>query len=251
MPDFDSAGVRIHYETFGQGRPIVLVHGFVANLRANWVATGWIDVLSPLRQVIALDCRGHGESDKPHDPAAYAAHEMTDDVVRLMDHLGVATADLMGYSMGAGTALRAAVRHPQRFTSVILGGIGDVQRRGGRRPGVGEALLADDPASITDPVAKAFRLFADGLKADRKALAGYQQSDRMPVERAELAAINVPVLVVNGSQDTLAGDAHEMVAAIPNARLVVLPGKDHMTAVADQEFKETVVAFLKQPAAVR
>ena len=207
MPEFASAGVRIHYEVFGEGKPIVLVHGFAANLRANWVATGWIDVLSPLRQVIALDCRGHGESDKPRDPAAYAAHGMTDDVVRLMDHLGIATADIFGYSMGAGIALRAIVRHPERFTSAVLGGIGFVQPRGGRRPGVAEALLA-------------------------------------PVGHAQLEAIRVPVLIVNGARDALAGSAREMASAIAGARLVELPGKDHLTAVADEQFKQTVLDFL-------
>jgi len=251
MPEFDSDGVRIHYEIFGEGRPLVLVHGFVASLRANWLATGWVDVLSPVRQVIALDCRGHGESEKPHDAEAYAAHAMTDDVVRLMDHLGVATADLFGYSMGAGIALRALVRYPERVTSVVLGGIGDVQRRGGRTPGVAEALLAADPARITDPVAKAFRLFADGLKSDLRALAALQQADRAPVERAQLAAIVVPVLIVNGAKDAIAGDAHEMAAVIPGARLVELAEKDHVTTVADEEFKQTVLAFLKQPARVR
>lgn len=251
MPEFDSGGVRIHYEVFGEGKPLVLVHGFVASLRANWLATGWIDLLSPLRQVIALDCRGHGESEKPHDADAYAAHAMTDDVVRLMDHLGVATADLFGYSMGAGIALRALVRYPERFTSVVLGGIGDVQRRGGRRPGVAEALLADDPASVTDPVAKAFRLFADGLKSDRRALAAYQQAERAPVERAQLEAIGVPVLIVNGAKDNVAGSAHEIVSAIPGARFVELPERDHVTALADEQFKQTVLAFLKEPARVR
>jgi pimeloyl-ACP methyl ester carboxylesterase len=251
MPEFDSAGVRIHYEVFGAGRPLVLVHGFVASLRANWVATGWTDVLSPVRQLIALDCRGHGESDRPHDPAAYAAHEMTDDVVRLMDHLGVATADIFGYSMGAGITLRALVRHPQRFTSAVLGGIGDVQRRGGRRPGVAEALLTDDPSSISDPVAKAFRLFAEGLKSDRQALAALQQAERPPLEDAQLAAIVAPVLIVNGANDTLAGSAHEMASAIPGARLVELPEKDHLTTVADAGFKQLVLDFLREPARVR
>jgi len=251
MPDFDSAGVRIHYEVFGAGRPLVLVHGFVASLRANWVATGWTETLSPVRQVIALDCRGHGESDKPHNPQAYAAHEMTDDVVRLMDHLGVGTADIFGYSMGAGISLRALVRHPQRFASAVLGGIGDVQRRGGWRPGVAEALLADDPSSISDPVAKAFRMFAEGLQADRRALAALQRAERAPVERAQLAAIAVPVLIVNGANDALAGSAHEMTSAIPGARLVELPEKDHLTAVADGGFKQTVLDFLNEPARVR
>jgi pimeloyl-ACP methyl ester carboxylesterase len=213
MPDFDSNGARIHYEVFGEGKPIVLVHGFGVSLRSNWVATGWIDVLSPLRQVIALDCRGHGESDRPLESTANAADEMTDDVVRLMDHLGVATADIFGYSMGAGIALRAVVRHAERFTSAVLGGFGFAQPRGAP-PDVAAALLA-------------------------------------PIDRAQLEAIPVPVLIVHGAKDALAPSAREIAALIPGARLIELAGKEHITAVADQQFKETVVAFLKEPAAVR
>jgi hypothetical protein len=97
---FDSDGVNIHYETQGEGKPIVLVHGFASSLQGNWVITRWVETLQPLRRVVALDCRGHGQSDKPHDPAAYGGENMAQDVLRLMDHLGIAEADLFGYSMG-------------------------------------------------------------------------------------------------------------------------------------------------------
>lgn len=247
MPDFDSDGVRIHYEVYGAGEPLVLVHGFAASIKGNWGVSGWIDTLSPVRQLFAIDCRGHGESEKPYDPAAYAGHEMTEDVIRMMDHVGVEQADLFGYSMGAGISLRAVVDHPERFRSVVLGGIGDVQRRGGRRPGVAEALLADDPSKIEDPIARGFRTFAEATKADRKALAAMQQSDRPVLTREQLQQIKKPVLVVNGADDRLAGTAGELVAAIPGARYIEIPGKEHLTVVADQRFKDAVLAFLKQP----
>jgi pimeloyl-ACP methyl ester carboxylesterase len=211
MPGFDSNGVVIHYEVFGKGKPLILLHGFGASLQTNWVATGWIDTLSPLRQVIALDCRGHGESERPRDPAAYTAHEATEDVVRLLDHMGVATMDIFGYSMGAGIALRAVLFHPERVTVVVLGGFGFAEPHGAS-PDMAAALLA-------------------------------------PVERAQLAAVRVPVLIVNGANDALTASAREIAALIPGARLVVLPDQDHMTSVGDQRFKDAVVTFLRaQPA---
>ena len=179
MPQFDSDGVPIHYEVFGEGKPILIVHGFAASLEGNWVRPGWVETLSPIRKVVALDCRGHGLSGKPHDPQSYAGHAMEDDVVRLMEHLHIEQADLFGYSMGAAISLRLLLRHPERFTYVVLGGIGNVlARRGGGRPNVAEAMLAEDPSTITDPVAKGFRAFAQANKNDLKALAAYMQAPR-------------------------------------------------------------------------
>jgi hypothetical protein len=102
---FKSNGVPIHYEVFGEGEPIILVHGFASSLKGNWVTTSWIDTLRPVRKVIALDCRGHGQSGKPRDPKSYGGHEMEDDVVGLMNHLDIQKADLFGYSMGAASSL--------------------------------------------------------------------------------------------------------------------------------------------------
>ena len=114
MPAFDSNGVSIHYEVFGENGkpPIVLVHGFAASLDGNWVRPGWIETLTPLRQVVALDCRGHGESEKPYDAEAYGDN-MPDDVIRLMDHLNIEKADLFGYSMGSRISTRLMTAHPE------------------------------------------------------------------------------------------------------------------------------------------
>jgi pimeloyl-ACP methyl ester carboxylesterase len=100
MPIFDSAGVPIYFEDRGAGDPVVLVHGFASNADNNWGVTGWLDLLARSYRVVALDCRGHGKSGKPHDVADYAGTIMEDDVVRLMDHLSIRRALLMGYSMG-------------------------------------------------------------------------------------------------------------------------------------------------------
>ncbi len=247
---FDSDGVQIHYETWGEGYPIILVHGIIANLELNWVAANWVETLQPLRRVVALDNRGHGESDKPHDPESYGAENMAGDVLRLMDHLGIEKADLFGYSMGASISAYLLARHPERFSSVILGGVGDQFLFGSLAEGepdpVAAAMLAEDPSTITDPVGQGFRAFAEGVpNSDLKALAACASRVRGAVEPSELADVNIPVLIVNGADDDVMGEADEIVAAIPGAELVIIPDTDHLTAVPDQRFKDAVVAFLE------
>jgi pimeloyl-ACP methyl ester carboxylesterase len=244
MPTFDSAAVPIHYEVFGEGQPIVLVHGFASSLQGNWVRPGWIETLTPLRQVIALDCRGHGESGKPHDPAAYG-NLMGDDVIRLMDHLGIEKAELFGYSMGGAISLGLMARYPERFSRVVLGGVGARGPQRGPDSPVARALLTDDPSSIEDPVAKGFRAFAERTGNDLNALGAVNQGDRRRADPETLGKITVPVLIVVGEKDAIAGSSEPLARAIPNARLITIPDKDHLTVVGDQRFKDAVVAFLK------
>ena len=101
MAYFDSDGVQIYFEEHGKGEPVVLVHGFASRAEHNWGAMNWFTTLAAHYRVVALDCRGHGKSGKPHDPAAYDGETMGDDVIRLMDHLGIKRTLIMGYSMGA------------------------------------------------------------------------------------------------------------------------------------------------------
>ena len=105
MLSFDSDGVGIAYSDEGEGEPILLIHGFASNVAANWGDVGWIGALAAAgRRVIALDNRGHGQSEKLYDPSCYGAPSMAEDARRLLDHLGIARADVMGYSMGARIA---------------------------------------------------------------------------------------------------------------------------------------------------
>src|SRR3981081_2640052 len=122
--DFDSDGVRLHYEVHGpeRGMPLVLVHGFASDYRLNWVGTRWQEALTTAGfRVFGLDCRGHGHSDKPHDPAASAIGIMAGDVVRFLDHVEVPSAAYLGYSMGARIGLQVVMDFPDR---VRRGGVG-------------------------------------------------------------------------------------------------------------------------------
>src|SRR5258708_4213262 len=122
---FDSDGVRIHYIVEGKGEPVVLIHGFGVSIAGNWGAPGVIKALSDKYQVIALDNRGHGQSAKPHDNAAYGL-KMTGDVIRLMDHLKIKKAHIVGYSMGGFMTDKLLADHPERFLTATLCGAGSM-----------------------------------------------------------------------------------------------------------------------------
>lgn len=242
--DFISDGVRLHYELHGDegGRPIVVVHGFASHYRLNWVGTKWQEALTRAGfRVIGLDCRGHGSSDKPHDSAAYAGDTMAADVVRLLDHLHLTRADYLGFSMGARIGLQAVLDHPDRWRSAVLAGLGT---RG----------AIDDAASIArafrggtvdSPVAESFLNFARGHRGDLEALAACIEAPQPPLDPARLASVTTPILVVVGSRDELVSGAEDLVEEIPTARLVTVPGRDHLGTVPAREFKEAALAFLE------
>src|SRR6266446_970237 len=110
---FDSNGVKIRYTVEGKGEPVLLIHGFTANIEIQWTIPGITRALAKKYQVIAFDNRGHGKSGKPHDAEKYGM-EMVEDAVRLLDHLKIKKAHVVGYSMGGMIALKLAVVHSDR-----------------------------------------------------------------------------------------------------------------------------------------
>ena len=239
-------GTEIVYDDWGADRlgvPIVLHHGFAASVVANWTAPGVVDKLLPLgRRIVALDARGHGRSGKPHDPAAYADGAMVKDTRALIDHLGVDRIDLVGYSMGAHVSLGVATEET-RVRSVVLGGIGGATVTGAAfdRSEIADGLIVEDASTITNARAKGFRRFAEATKADRFALAAVMRADG--VRPTGLDRIAVPCMVLVGTEDDLAANVHDLLDAIPGAKLVTVPG-DHLSAVAEPAFAEALVDFL-------
>ena len=248
MSIFQSGGLAIAYDDIGprDGRPIVLVHGFSSNRSENWKRLGWYAAFERKGyRIIALDCRGHGESAKPHDPQAYSRDAMIGDIVALMDQLCVTRADLMGFSMGARLALATALAHPARIDHLVLGGIGGRIFEPSADPGaMAAAMMAEDPETISEPLLRSFRHFADDQGEDHQALAACSESRGDAVMPGMLAALNIPTLIVAGVRDDLAGDPEELAAAIPGARAVALPGCDHFSAIPHALFKASVFDFL-------
>lgn len=244
MPAFDVDGVRIHYTDDGAGPPVVLVHGLTSSAERNWRRPGVVDALVAAgRRVIAIDCRGHGESDKPHDPAAYAGTRFGDDVIALMDHLGIETADLAGYSMGGMIATSLLARRPELFRRVIIAGVGDWVLRAG--DGVLRGVEAPVRGGRLRRAAGAWlmRGIARRMGNDPDALAAIAQAPRQPLDVAKLARVTSPVLLLVGRSDRGAGTPTRLAAAIPGARIEKVPGS-HITAVIDPAFRRAIVEFL-------
>src|SRR5205085_6565387 len=128
----DANGVKLRYQIEGQGEPVLLIHGFTANIEIQWGLPGIIAALSKDHQVICYDCRGHGRSGKPHDPKQYGM-EMVEDAIRVLDHLKIQKAHVVGYSMGAMITCKLLVTHPDRLLSATLGGAGGLQVGGDLR----------------------------------------------------------------------------------------------------------------------
>lgn len=245
---FLSDGIPIAYMDEGDGPAVLLIHGFASNHRVNWVSTSWTrDLVAAGHRVIAFDNRGHGESGKPHDPDVYPAPVMAEDARRLLDHLGIQRADVIGYSMGARIAAFLAIAHPDRVRRLVFGGLGDAMVKGiGGSAEIAAALRADSAEDVADAAARGFRTFADQTGSDREALAACITSARQAITAEELAAIRAPVLVAVGSEDSIGGSAEGLAAYIPGAEAFVIPGRDHMKAVGDRQHKAAVLAFLSR-----
>ncbi len=246
MQHFSHEGFDLAYMDHGTGEPVLLIHGFASNARVNWEAPGWISTLNDAGyRTIAIDNRGHGHSSKSHDPKDYHASAMAGDALALLDRLGLESAHVMGYSMGARISAFLALQAPYRVRSLVFGGLGDGMVKGvGDWDPIADALLAPDPAAITHVRGAAFRKFADQTKSDRLALAACIQTSRDLVDPKDLRTLTMPVLVAAGSLDDISGDVFELAAIMPDAGGFVIEGRDHMLAVGDRSFKKAVLAFL-------
>jgi pimeloyl-ACP methyl ester carboxylesterase len=250
MPTFSSDGVRIAFIDEGerQADPALLVHGFASSIRDNWLNPGWVDLLRREGfRVVALDCRGHGDSEKLYDPAAYGARAMAEDARRLLDHLGIKSADVMGYSMGARIAAFLALTYPERVRSAAFAGLGGnmVRPMAGTGP-IAHALEANSIDEVTNATARTFRAFAEKTGNDLKALAACIRGSREPISRETIGTLRCPVLVVTGSEDVIGGRAEELAALIPGAEALTVERRDHMRTVGDKVYMQGVLAFLRR-----
>jgi pimeloyl-ACP methyl ester carboxylesterase len=260
---FDSAGVRIHYTVEGQGEPVVLVHGIAVNGDLNWRHYGVVQALRSRYQVITLDNRGHGLSGKPHDPAAYGP-QMSEDVVRLLDRLGVPRAHVIGYSMGAFITLDLVARHPDRLITAIPCAGGWEQPTQADLDRV-EGIAASIERGKYGPLLEEIGVSRKGLGRlqiaimnrafsvvdDRYAVAAALRSlPALRVSEAQLRANRVPVCSIVGDRDPLKRGVDAMTGVLARHTVVVISGGNHYTTLKKREFLRAIEDFLaRHPAA--
>jgi pimeloyl-ACP methyl ester carboxylesterase len=263
---FDSNGVKIHYTVEGRGEPVVLIHGFAVNGELNWRLPGISKQLARDYQVITLDNRGHGKSDKPHNPRDYGLG-MVDDVVRLLDHLHIKKAHVVGYSMGGFITNKLAVRYPERLLSATLGGAGwlseddkelkvwadELSRSLDEGKGLAPLVIRLTPAGKprpTDEEIQAVNKFLMPMN-DARALAAVVRGFKdLAVSEKELWANKVPTLALIGSLDPLKRGVDRMKDKAPGLEVIEIKDADHLTAFTNAIFIKSLKEFLakhKQP----
>jgi pimeloyl-ACP methyl ester carboxylesterase len=239
-----SDGVKIHYLEAGSGSPVVLIHGFSGTAEGNWFSNGVAEALAGNHRVVAIDCRGHGKSEKPHDPAKYGP-QMAKDVLELMDHLKIPKAHVHGYSMGGFIVTQLLVAAPDRFITASYGGSGV--------PEVEEAYRSQVPKDEPGPdpqEAEASGKLSANPDRDAEALTAVRQYPWKPGERGtvDLTKIKIPVLAINGQFDAPNAKTHRMQRELANFTAVVLPGKSHLTAIMagyiPQLYIDSLVKFI-------
>jgi len=242
-----SGGIDIAFEVFGEGTPVLLIHGFGANRNITWRNTGWFDVLAKAGcQVIAIDCRGHGQSGKPHSAEAYDDGQMASDALAVLNEIGIGSADVMGYSMGAQLAIRLMHDHPSIVSHCVLGGVGASYFVAATEinEAIAAALESDSPAAITLPIAREFRAFCERAGDDLKAMAACMRRPRRIFTSLELRKLTQRVLVVCGDEDNLAGSPETLANAFGRGESLIIPKRNHHSTVGDRRYKEAVVRFL-------
>ena len=240
---FDSNGVRIRYVDQGSGPPVVLIHGFSGSLESGWVETGVLPNLATDYRVIALDCRGFGQSDKPHDPKSYGI-EMSQDVVRLLDHLNIPRAHIVGHSMGAGITAQLLTTNPDRFLTATLSGAAGRQQWTPQDAAAAEAeavefeqgipfrslILRTAPSDQPKPTDEAIQARSQQLLArnDRLAMAAVVRSrGEQTFSAVQMAAVQVPTLGLIGSADANLAAMKQLPSVLPTLKVVVIEGATH------------------------
>ena len=257
---FDSGGVKIHYIVEGKGEPVIQIHGFAANIAANWGGPGVIKGLAENYRVIALDNRGHGQSDKPHGDDQYGL-KMTADVIHLMDHLKIKRAHIVGYSMGGFMTDKLLMEHPDRFITATLGGAGwskmDADQSGLETlaksledgKGLAPLLVFLTPKGQPPPTEEAIEAINKMFLAsnDALALAGVARGmSQFAVPEKKLRANKVPVLSLIGEVDPLKDGVDQLDGVLANLKIVVIPKATHMTAFATPTFLTSLKSFLAE-----
>lgn len=236
-------GAEIVWREIGEGRPVVMLHGFFSDAETNWIKYGHAAAIAARGfRVIMPDLRAHGDSAKPHDAASYPPDVLATDNLALVAHLGLTDYDLVGYSLGARTSLRMLIMGATPRRTVVSGmgyvGVIDAQRRGDFFRRV-LTEIGSFERGTPEWFAEAFLKTSGG---DPKALVHILDTFVSSTD-AELAALDRSILILCGEEDQDNGSAQQLAEALPEARYQAIPG-NHMSAVAKPDLGAAIAEYL-------
>ena len=257
---FDSDGVKIHYTMEGEGEPVLLLHGLTGSSQ-QFMRTGIMKELSSSFKTIAMDIRGHGKSDKPHDPEAYGI-SFIEDPIRLLNHLGIRKTHVVGISMGGLITTAILAYYPERVRSAVLGSAGwvppsmaplgldgaELAESIEQGKGMGALIAALTPvgapprsAEQVENISK-MKLFLN----DPLALSALFRNFVPSPTRDQIVSNKIPVLALIGELDPMKDSVDRLVNLMPNFKTIVIPGAGHGDAQRDPLFIENIMAFLAE-----
>lgn len=251
MTGFANDGLRLHHEVHGTGRPVVLLHGGTVSFEHNYALFGWIERLGAVgMQVIGLDFRGHGKSDKPHDVASYGTLSLAEDVVALLDHLKLDGVSLIAYSIGTAVALELLRASPQRLASAALIATGDGLIGIGPHtfdrslPALGPVLARTEYPDDLPRHQSTYWNFVKRTQGDVEALIAFSKASYPALSIEQAAAIKTPTLVVSGEKDVVLGQGRRLADALGKGTYLEVAGADHFSLAADATVQAAVVSFV-------
>ena len=252
MPYINNGSVRIYYEVHGNGHPVVLLHGFTANFQFNFANFGWIEALNERGlQVIGIEFRGHGQSDKPNDSGSYGTDNLASDIIAVLDHLNTPYVSIIGYSLGTLVALHLMQVAPDRFDKAVLVATGDgligIPPYTSERmfPALIEVLSRNEyPHDLPDHLAVYWDFVAE-TGGDREALLALAKASYEPLSPQDASAIQIPTLVISGQNDVVIGLGPQLAQALGNGEYLEFAGMSHFALAMETSVQVAVAQFLK------
>lgn len=253
MPYCKNKDISIYYEQHGKGEPVILVHGIAVSFKYNFSNFSWVDKLTDNNmRVVGLDLRAHGLSDKPLDPSSYGTHNLTSDILAVMDELKIKRASIIGYSLGSALTLHLIHSHPDRFSRAVLVATGDslfgLTSSSALKQSSIDLFLAISsdtyPHHLPEHIA-AYWNFVNQSGANRQALLALLKGDTQHLSIEDISSIDTPTMIISGGKDLVLGQGVKLAEKLPESVYLEFKEADHFSLAAITDVKNAIVDFLR------